>query len=186
MQLPWLHLFSSQRHIWCKTVWAGLCFWRHKPLYLLQHSQSPTGQLMPLALLMQYLAWICVTSMWEHKLERFPGSPNVSVQCHITGPMEGSNLLQYADMMGSLACTPSQIQILFSPNFLNSSDQDFVIDPASQNCNTSGFFHVPSCFVWLQIHLSGKQGRKEIKCELLSRKLYPFKENLQIVTRMQT
>lgn len=38
-----------------------------------------------------------------------------------------------------IMCTFSDLQ-LFLWNCLSSSDQDSVIDPASQNCNISGFF----------------------------------------------
>lgn len=71
-------MFNAKLYVW--TAWAGLCFQRHRPFYLLQHSQSPTRQLMPMALLMQGLIWICVISMWEDKLERFPGGTSVSVK----------------------------------------------------------------------------------------------------------
>lgn len=134
-------MYHAKLYVW--TVWTGICFQLHKSFYLLHCCQSPTTWLMPLALLMQYLAQISATTIWKNKLERFPGNVSVSMQrltCLVPWWEESMALWQYTDRMGSLSCTPSQTLNFFSWNFLSSSDQDRVIDPASQNCNISGFF----------------------------------------------
>lgn len=77
--------------------------------YILQPSHSPMGRMMLLALLIQDLAWIFVTSMWKHKLERSFGNHNISLQSHACLVLCQGQI--YCSTQA--CCTSSQIQFLF-------------------------------------------------------------------------